>query len=352
MSTEPRPAFPFYVRDWRSSLKVQKMTFDERGRYLELLLEQWDKGVIPSSATACAKLIGGSEAGWKRAWPALAPHFVARRRDGLLVNKKLEGIRRQQQEYQKAQALSGLKGAKVRWKRHGKPIGSPSEKIGSPSKPIGAPNATPMAKRMANDSLALASSLAIASASALALASSDDSKTSKSKSPDEFLTTFKALFQQHRGQPYRPRTNDRDKLIGLLAEYGVDDLTSMAQVLLTLPSTVDEWIASSDRSIAVLAHKAALLLELAGTHRAAASGVEWGAVLERLEGKLPRNEFHQWLAPTRQVECVGDVLSVSVDSDEQRRWVQRNYATQLDAALTEAGIGVSRVEFVVRDRSH
>src|SRR4051812_7549843 len=206
MATESRPAFPFYVRDWRSSLKVQKMTFDERGRFLELLIEQWEHGAAPSSPGACAALIGGTEASWQRAWAALAQHFVPRKRDGLFVNRKLEGIRRKQQEYQKAQAVSGLKGARARWKKHGKPMDSPSKA-----------NATPMANRMAKDSLALASasSSAIATASALALASSPSA--SDSKDADQFIDTFKAMFVEHRGQPYRERTHDREKVITLLA---------------------------------------------------------------------------------------------------------------------------------------
>jgi len=130
MASEAIPAFLFYVKDWASSRKVQAMSYDERGRYLELLVEQWQTGSLPATPAAIAALFGDSEAGWTRAWPRLSPCFTTRKRDGLLVNSKLEAVRRERLRYQKVQAESGLRGAKARWKRHGKPIGSPSKPIG------------------------------------------------------------------------------------------------------------------------------------------------------------------------------------------------------------------------------
>jgi hypothetical protein len=41
MAAEPSPAFLFYVKDWRSSRRVQGMPFAARGMYLEMLIEQW-----------------------------------------------------------------------------------------------------------------------------------------------------------------------------------------------------------------------------------------------------------------------------------------------------------------------
>ena len=36
------PWFPFYSKDWLSSLTVQVMSFEERGIYITLLCQQWD----------------------------------------------------------------------------------------------------------------------------------------------------------------------------------------------------------------------------------------------------------------------------------------------------------------------
>lgn len=108
MAPEKSPAFQFYIRDWRSSRKVQVMSFKERGMYLEMLIEQWDKGAAPSSAAACALSLGGSEAEWTRSWGALSACFSPRKRDGGLINAKLEAIRRDKRKYIKTQQGNAL----------------------------------------------------------------------------------------------------------------------------------------------------------------------------------------------------------------------------------------------------
>jgi hypothetical protein len=132
MTREAAPAFQFYVKDWRSSRKVQVMSFAARGMYLEMLLEQWEHGSLPATPAEMATLLGGTKGEWTRAWPALSVCFVARKPDGRLVNAKLEAVRRERQKYIKAQRESGLLGAKVRWGKDGEPIGSPSKPIGTP----------------------------------------------------------------------------------------------------------------------------------------------------------------------------------------------------------------------------
>ena len=132
MRRELAPAFQFYVGDWRGSRHVQRMTYAERGMLLEMLCEQWEKGAVPASPEACAALLGGTKAEWTRGWKKLAECFTARKRDGLLVNAKLERVRRARLKFKKTQRESGLRGAQVRWKQHGKPIGSLSKPIASP----------------------------------------------------------------------------------------------------------------------------------------------------------------------------------------------------------------------------
>lgn len=132
MPVERSPAFLLYVKDWRSSLKVRAMNFATRGMLLEMLIEQWQTGALPSTPESCACLLGGTKKEWQRAWPKLLPCFSPRKRDGLLVNPKMERVRRERRKYQKSQAESGLRGAQARWNKHGKPIGSPSKPIASP----------------------------------------------------------------------------------------------------------------------------------------------------------------------------------------------------------------------------
>lgn len=45
MSTQDRaPSFPFYPKDWLADPKVRAMTFDQKGRYIDLLSCMWDFG--------------------------------------------------------------------------------------------------------------------------------------------------------------------------------------------------------------------------------------------------------------------------------------------------------------------
>lgn len=52
MNRKP-PSFPFYAKDWKSSLVVRRMTAQQRGFYIQLLAEAWDSsepGFIPDQA--------------------------------------------------------------------------------------------------------------------------------------------------------------------------------------------------------------------------------------------------------------------------------------------------------------
>src|SRR5262245_57447628 len=60
--------FHFDTAAWRSSKRVQKMTYDEKGRYLELLIEQWDHRTIPATPAACADTFADPIEGWEDAW--------------------------------------------------------------------------------------------------------------------------------------------------------------------------------------------------------------------------------------------------------------------------------------------
>ena len=124
------PAFLFYVDAWRGSRRVQAMSYAVRGMYLELLIEQWESGAIPASPDACAALVGGKKSEWAHAWPQLSNCFTPRRRDGLLVNPKLEEVRRTRQRFLKSQRENGLRGARQRWKKDSEPIAVPSRRDG------------------------------------------------------------------------------------------------------------------------------------------------------------------------------------------------------------------------------
>lgn len=119
--TEQAPAFQFYVKEWRSSRAVMRMSFAERGMYLEMLLEQWEKFTLPDSPDECADLIGGTIEEWRLAWTTLRRKFVIDD-SGRLYNIRLENVRRERSRFaRKMQRVSRAGGqARARTGKRGK----------------------------------------------------------------------------------------------------------------------------------------------------------------------------------------------------------------------------------------
>jgi len=173
MAVETAPAFQFYVKEWRSSRPVMRMTFAQRGMYLEMLIEQWENLSLPDSPTECAVLIGGSVEEWVSAWPVLRARFVDRRRAGRPIitdhdaigrihNLRLERVRKELRAFRKVARSGGIKRALTA--KRGKdgtysPAGEPAES------PAGTPAGTP-----AGSPAAIQPSASTASASATASA--------------------------------------------------------------------------------------------------------------------------------------------------------------------------------------
>lgn len=98
MGKEQAPAFQFYVKEWRSSRAVQRMSFAERGMYFEMLCEQWESFTLPDSPELCAELIGGTSEEWVRAWPALRRKFASDE-PGRIYNVRLERARKERRQF-------------------------------------------------------------------------------------------------------------------------------------------------------------------------------------------------------------------------------------------------------------
>jgi uncharacterized protein YdaU (DUF1376 family) len=125
---EEAPAFQFYVKEWRSSRTVQRMSYAERGMYMEMLTEQWENLSLPDDPNAVAELLGGTVAEWTAAWPMLRRKFVDRRvrpRKGeeiviptthdasrRIVNLRLERVRADARHYKKNARRGGVARAK------------------------------------------------------------------------------------------------------------------------------------------------------------------------------------------------------------------------------------------------
>jgi uncharacterized protein YdaU (DUF1376 family) len=111
MALEKSPAFQFYIKEWRSSRAVQRMSFAERGMYLEMLMEQWERFSLPDDAAEVAALIATSKAQVAEimaAWPTLRRNFVAdETMVGRIINEKLERVRQERKRYLKAVKKGG-----------------------------------------------------------------------------------------------------------------------------------------------------------------------------------------------------------------------------------------------------
>lgn len=98
MAAEKSPAYQWYVKDWRSSRKVQLMSWKVRGMYREMLDEQWDAAQgLPNNAAALAVLLGGAVSEWARHLPQLRGCFSVQA-DGTLLNLRLEKERAKQRK--------------------------------------------------------------------------------------------------------------------------------------------------------------------------------------------------------------------------------------------------------------
>jgi uncharacterized protein YdaU (DUF1376 family) len=98
----------WYVRDFRSSRKVQRMGYLARGFYRELLDEEFLEGSIPNDVAALADICGCPLKVMEKAWPEISPCF--QEIDGRLFNTKLESLRTEQDKIRVKRAEAGRLG--------------------------------------------------------------------------------------------------------------------------------------------------------------------------------------------------------------------------------------------------
>ena len=163
------PAFQFYVKDWRSSRSVQRMSFKERGMYFEMLLEQWDEGSLPDDAVAVCQIIGGTLSDWQKAWATLRPNFLPT--DGRLVNQRLEMEREKQAKYSRRQSDRAV----AMWDKKKQA----DDATAMPRHPSGIATEKPRHEQLPNAGAALPLHLHLQSSIASATASAESSSGSK-----------------------------------------------------------------------------------------------------------------------------------------------------------------------------
>ena len=109
---KPLPYLRWYVSDYRASRRVQRLTWQERGIYRELLDECWIEGCIPDDVDRLAEIAGCPTGVMAEAWKQLRPMFTPiDGMDGMyLMNRRLEVERSEDDAYRVRMANAGRKG--------------------------------------------------------------------------------------------------------------------------------------------------------------------------------------------------------------------------------------------------
>jgi uncharacterized protein YdaU (DUF1376 family) len=108
----PLPYYRWYVRDYRASRRVQRLTYVERGLYRELLDECWLRGAIPDDPAKLAEVCGCPLGVMSEAWLNLKNLFEpVTGLDGVFVyNSRLDEERTESDKLRAVRALAGRKG--------------------------------------------------------------------------------------------------------------------------------------------------------------------------------------------------------------------------------------------------
>lgn len=109
---------PFYVGDYLSA--TGRLTTEQHGAYLLILLDYWKNGPPPNDDTTLAAIARLAPTAWRKAKPALIGFFEVR--DGLLIQKRVEKERGRTSEINQERSKAGKIGAAKRWQNHSKPI--------------------------------------------------------------------------------------------------------------------------------------------------------------------------------------------------------------------------------------
>jgi hypothetical protein len=130
------------------------MNYAQRGMYIEMLIEQWDKGSLPDCPHTCAEILGGTDEEWVANWPVLRRKFMDRRNKvradheldvptdydphRRIVNLRLEQYRRSLRSLKNSRAEAGKKGGhakaqKTKENGAGKTVANPSNDLANPS---------------------------------------------------------------------------------------------------------------------------------------------------------------------------------------------------------------------------
>jgi uncharacterized protein YdaU (DUF1376 family) len=106
------PWYKWHWNDYRANRKVQRMSWQAKGLYRELLDEFWSEGPLPNDPASLADICGCTLQEFSDFWPQISPCWKVV--DGLLVNEKMEKQRTQKDLHRVKMADAGRSGAKAK----------------------------------------------------------------------------------------------------------------------------------------------------------------------------------------------------------------------------------------------
>jgi hypothetical protein len=110
------PWYPWYVNEVLDSERVEQMSLAEEGAYRRAIDKAWKKGSIPADPEAAAKTIG-KKCTVKIAEVVLKMFDPMPKNPSRMINKKLEQVRKTQEEIYNKKSGGGKLGMAKRWKQ-------------------------------------------------------------------------------------------------------------------------------------------------------------------------------------------------------------------------------------------
>lgn len=98
-----RPWIPFYVSDYRNDIRVQTLSFEDKGLYTDMLFLMWENGgVLPGDLPTLAKIFKLSEKKFAKKFQKISFFFQQEEINGefFLTQKRLKS------EYEKSRSIS------------------------------------------------------------------------------------------------------------------------------------------------------------------------------------------------------------------------------------------------------
>ena len=104
------PYYKWFWIDFRANRKVQRMSWQARGLYRELLDEFWSEGILPNDTVQLAEICGLDHTTFLMYWPEIQRCWEVT--DEGLINAKMDAQRTEVDTARAAKARAGAKGGR------------------------------------------------------------------------------------------------------------------------------------------------------------------------------------------------------------------------------------------------